>query len=94
MNKLTLLARLYRFRDDLVLLWRAFLKPETPLYLKGAMIGVVVYLVSPIDILPDFLPLLGIVDDVALVAFAVNWIARRLPKDPGIKTVYGPARRR
>ena len=94
MNRFSLIGRLLHFRNDLVTLGRGFLDPRTPLYLKGAMVAVVLYLVSPIDILPDFLPLLGIVDDVALVAFAVGWIARRMPQEPGTKTVNGTVRRR
>ena len=107
MNKFMLLTRLYRFRDDLVLLWRGFLDPLTTLYLNAAMIGLVVYLISPLDIIPDVLPFLGIADDVAIIAFAVGWIAKRLPdhlrpvhRDDGMrrgatdKTIDGTARRR
>jgi uncharacterized membrane protein YkvA (DUF1232 family) len=108
MNRLPLLGRLLRFRHDLVLLWRGFWHPETPLHLKAAMIGVVVYLVSPLAVIPDILPLFGILDDVALLALAVGWIAARLPesvrnpsrfeREPprrprSVKTIEGTARR-
>lgn len=102
MTRSNLLGRLLRFRTDLVLLWRGFLHPETPLYLKAAMIAVLVYLVSPLDLIPDVLPLLGIVDDLALVAIAVGWIAARLPeavRNPGCpqgrrQSASGPGRDR
>jgi uncharacterized membrane protein YkvA (DUF1232 family) len=79
MKRFALIARLVQFRNELVLLWRAFFDPRTPLYLKAAMLGVVAYLVSPFDLLPEFIPFLGVVDDLVLVPLAVEWIARRLP---------------
>jgi len=45
------------------------------------MLGVIVYLISPLDLIPDFLLLFGLVDDVIIVAFAVNWIIKRLPPE-------------
>jgi uncharacterized membrane protein YkvA (DUF1232 family) len=88
------LSRLLAFRDELATLWRAFLDPETPLWLKAAMVGVVLYLLSPFDLIPEFIPVLGLVDDVIIVPFAVNWIMRRLPPGVGAKPVNGTARRR
>jgi uncharacterized membrane protein YkvA (DUF1232 family) len=86
MRKTSPLTLLLRFRNDLLLLWRGFLHPDTPFFLKAAMIAVIAYLLSPIDLIPDVLPLIGIVDDVAVVALAVGWIASRLPasvRNPG-----------
>jgi len=80
MRKFFALGRLLAFRNDLVTLWRAFRDPWTPLYLKAAMLGVVLYLISPIDLIPDMLPFLGIVDDVLLVGLAMRWILARLPQ--------------
>ncbi len=45
------------------------------------MLGVVAYILLPIDIIPDFLLLFGLIDDVLIVAFTVNWIIRKLPKE-------------
>jgi len=73
--------RLMQFRHDLARLWRAFLDPRTPLWLKAAMIGVVLYLVSPIDLIPDILLGFGFIDDLILVPLMLSWIARRLPDE-------------
>ena len=43
------------------------------------MVAVTIYLFSPVDLLPDFFLVLGWVDDVLLVTFAMNWIIKRLP---------------
>ena len=79
MKRFALIARLAQFRDELVLCWRAFFDPRTPLWLKAAMLGIVAYVVSPFDLVPEFIPLLGVVDDLVLIPLAVEWIARRLP---------------
>jgi len=91
--------RLLQFRHDLAKLWRAFWNPGTPLWLKAAMIGVVLYLVSPIDLIPDFLLLFGIVDDLVLVPLMLSWIAKYVPEEEPVtegkndQTIDGTARR-
>jgi len=83
-------------RRQLVALWRAFWHKATPFYLKAIMLGVVIYLFSPIDIIPDFLIGLGWIDDVLLVTLAANWIIKRLPPevlgqpDPRAQNTYSP----
>ena len=55
------------------------------------------YLVNPLDIIPDLIPLLGWVDDMILVPLMVSWIVSRLPRPVYAgkygKTVDGRARR-
>lgn len=48
------MGRLLQFRTELMMLWRAFVAPETALWLKALMLVVPLYLLSPIDIIPDF----------------------------------------
>jgi uncharacterized membrane protein YkvA (DUF1232 family) len=94
-----LLPRLVLFRKEVVQLWKAFWAPETPLYLKAATLFVAFYLVNPLDIVPDFIPLAGWVDDIVLVPLMVSWIVSRLPVPARVyagkygKTVDGQARR-
>lgn len=73
------IGRFFIFRKELGLLWRGFRHPATPGPLKLAMLLVPLYLISPIDIIPEFLPFLGLVDDLVIVPLMVNWIAKRLP---------------
>ncbi|MCF6326218.1 MAG: DUF1232 domain-containing protein [Devosiaceae bacterium] len=77
----SILTRLLMLRRHLIALWRAFWHPATPFYLKTIMLAVVIYLFSPIDIIPDFLIGLGWIDDVLLVSLASNWIIKRLPPE-------------
>ena len=71
--------RFLRFRKEVVLLWRAFWSPMTPLHLKAATLFAVLYLVTPTDLLPDFIPVLGWIDDIIIVPLIVSWIVARLP---------------
>ena len=49
------------------------------------------YVLSPIDLIPDVLPVIGLIDDVVLVPLAIRWLLKRLP--PEIAQA-GAARRR
>ena len=66
-------------RGDARLLWFALRQPMAPRWLKPALAAVALYLLSPIDLLPDALPVLGLVDDLVLVPLALAFIVRRLP---------------
>ena len=74
------MGRLLQFRAELMILWRAFLTPETPLWLKGLMLLVPLYLISPLDIIPDFIPLAGWLDDIVVIPLLVSWIVGLLPQ--------------
>lgn len=93
-----LVPRIMLFRKEVVLLWQAFMSPHTPFYLKAATAFVAFYLVSPVDIVPDFIPILGWVDDLILVPMMVSWIVSRLPVHASARagrgeTINGRARR-
>jgi uncharacterized membrane protein YkvA (DUF1232 family) len=80
MSKMTLMTRFLTFRTELATLWRAFLAPETPIHLKALMLLVPAYLLSPIDLIPDFIPVLGWVDDLVIVPLMVGMIVKMLPQ--------------
>lgn len=79
------MRRLLQFRNELVIVWRAFFAPETPLWLKGLMLVIPAYLLSPIDLIPDFIPVLGWVDDALVVTLLVNLIVRLLPQPAPVR---------
>jgi uncharacterized membrane protein YkvA (DUF1232 family) len=80
MRTINLLTRFVTFRNELATLWRAFLAPETPVYLKALMLLVPAYLLSPIDFIPDVIPFLGWADDFVIVPLLVGWIVKLLPQ--------------
>jgi len=62
--------------DCAVLFARLARDPATPRRRKLALIALGAYLASPIDLIPDFIPVVGLVDDAVLVVLALRWIAR------------------
>jgi uncharacterized membrane protein YkvA (DUF1232 family) len=70
-------------RGDALRLWRALRHPASPTWLKWAVAGLALYLVSPVDLLPDFIPVLGLVDDLVLIPLAIRALLNRLP--PNVK---------
>ena len=74
------MRRLLQFKNELVTLWQAFFAPETPVYLKALMLLVPAYLLSPIDLIPDVIPIVGWLDDAIVIPLLVNLIVRMLPQ--------------
>jgi uncharacterized membrane protein YkvA (DUF1232 family) len=78
-KRLTLLWVL--LRGDARQLWFALRHPQAPNWLKWGTAGIALYLFSPIDLIPDMLPFLGIADDLVLVPLAVRALLKRLPPE-------------
>jgi uncharacterized membrane protein YkvA (DUF1232 family) len=64
---------------DARVVWYALQHPQSPGWLKLGVVGMVAYLLSPVDLIPDVLPVLGVVDDMVLIPMAMRWLLRRLP---------------
>ena len=58
-------------------LWLVFRHRETPWPVKALLIILLAYLASPVDLIPDVIPVLGMLDDLAVAAVAL-WLAYRL----------------
>ena len=70
-----------RIKRDGVTLWFAGKHARTPWYAKALGVFVVAYALSPIDLIPDFIPVLGYLDDIILLPGLI-WLAiRLLPPD-------------
>lgn len=70
-----------RLKRDGVTLWFAGRHAGTPWAAKALGLFVVAYALSPIDLIPDFIPVLGYVDDVLLLP-ALIWLTLRLIPEP------------
>ena len=53
--------------------------PRTPWYAKWLVAGVVAYALSPIDLIPDFIPVLGLLDDLIIVPLGIVIAIRLIP---------------
>ena len=55
--------------------------PRVPTSAKVAVAIAGLWLLSPIDLIPEFLPIIGPLDDVIVIALALRYAARRVPRD-------------
>ena len=67
------------FEVDVVALWLACRDPRVPWYAKALAAGVAGYALSPIDLIPDFIPILGYLDDLVLIPLGVASVRRMIP---------------
>lgn len=68
-------------KRDVVALWIAARDPRVPRGAKLVAGVAAAYALSPIDLIPDFIPVLGYIDDLILVPLGV-WLALKLVPDP------------
>lgn len=68
-------------KSDVVTLWFAYRHPQTPLAAKILAVLIVAYAFSPIDLIPDFVPVLGLLDDVILLPVGI-WLTLKLLPAP------------
>lgn len=62
-----------------MILWFCWKHPETPLPVKLLCLLVVSYALSPIDLIPDFIPVLGLLDDLLILPASIWLIIRLVP---------------
>jgi len=72
--------KLTRLRVYLVALWKLFKHPQAPRAAKWVAFAVIAYAVSPIDLIPDFIPVLGQLDDLIIVPLGIALVVRLTPK--------------
>lgn len=70
-------------KRDVATLWFAGRHPQTPWTAKFAAVLIVAYAFSPIDLIPDFIPVLGLLDEIILLPAAI-WLTLKLLPDPVI----------
>jgi len=63
------------FAEDLLAAYYCAFDRDTPLHVKGALVGAIVYFVLPTDATPDFLPVIGFLDDGAVLAATLKLVA-------------------
>lgn len=66
--------------DIAKLLWRTVRDERVPLAVRGGLVGVAAYLALPFDIVPDWIPVLGQLDDFILMTLGVRTLLRRVPE--------------
>ena len=77
-HKLLKVAGKIPFAEELAAAWFCVTDSATPASAKGILVAALVYFVSPIDAIPDFLAGIGFTDDAAVLAMAVAAVSRHL----------------
>jgi uncharacterized membrane protein YkvA (DUF1232 family) len=75
----TLKERARQLKSEVHALYLAARHPHTPWYAKLCLVAIVAYVLSPIDLIPDFVPVLGLLDEVVLLPFAIRFAVRLVP---------------
>ena len=94
---------LARFLPDCVATARTLRRdPSVPRRAKVAVVVAILWVLSPIDLIPEFLPVIGPLDDIVVVALVLRYVARTVPRQalveawPGdprmIERLLGPTR--
>ena len=74
-------AKVKQMKQDTLALYYAYKHPDTPFTAK-LLIGITIgYLLSPIDLIPDFIPVIGLLDDLLLVPFLIVLSVSLIPED-------------
>lgn len=68
-------------KRDVMTLWFALKHPDTPWYARALAAVITAYALSPIDLIPDFIPVLGYLDDLIIVPTGVWLLLRIVPEN-------------
>jgi len=63
------------------LVWALARDERVPVRQKLVLAGIAAYLVLPIDVIPDFVPLIGQLDDLAILVFGLDWFIKNAPPE-------------
>jgi len=76
------LATLVRLVPDVLRLARGLIGDRTtPLGVRLALVGLAAWLISPIDLIPEFVPVIGPLDDIVVAVLVLRYVRRRLGDD-------------
>lgn len=70
-------AKAKRLKGEIYALYMAYKDPRVPWYAKAFIACIVGYALSPVDLIPDFIPVLGYLDDIVLLPIGI-WVALKM----------------
>lgn len=73
--------RAHKLKTDIPALFLALKEKETPVIAKILVGIIIVYVLSPIDLIPDFIPVLGYLDDIIIVPALIALTVKLIPSD-------------
>jgi uncharacterized membrane protein YkvA (DUF1232 family) len=82
---LTLIDRLKklsnRMKQEVAVLGVVYKDPRTPWYARALIFFIIAYSLSPIDLIPDFIPVLGYLDDLVIIPLGIALAIRLIPRN-------------
>lgn len=77
----TIKQKAKNIKKEIGALYLAYKRPDVPFYAKLVSILIVGYALSPIDLIPDFIPVLGYLDDLILLPIGIAFAIKLIPSD-------------
>ena len=74
-------GRASELKSEVYALYAAMRDPRTPWYAKLLIVAIVAYALSPIDLIPDFIPVLGFLDDLLLLPLGIVLAVKMIPPE-------------
>jgi len=81
-----LILKARQLKNTLFMLYLASRDPRVPLYVKILLLLILAYALSPIDLVPDFIPLLGYLDDLIILPLGIYLVLKLIPEE--VKAEY------
>lgn len=70
-----------QIKKQIVVVYLAYMHKDVKWYTKAFLLLIIIYALSPIDLIPDFIPILGYLDDIILIPLGVVLAIKMIPKD-------------
>jgi uncharacterized membrane protein YkvA (DUF1232 family) len=81
MSKTSWKDKAKHLKTEVHALYLACRDPRVPWYVKTLMALIIGYAISPIDLIPDFIPILGQIDDLLILPLAISIVIKMIPKN-------------
>ena len=74
-------ARARQLKKQIIVVYLAYMHREVQWFKKAFLLLILIYALSPIDLIPDFVPILGYLDDIILIPLGIVLAMKVIPKD-------------
>jgi len=81
MSKSTFKQKIANLKREIYVLFLASRDPRVPWYVKALIVLTIGYAICPIDLIPDFIPVLGQIDDLVIIPTLIALIVKLVPKN-------------
>ena len=75
-----------KLKNAIYILYLASRDPRVPLYVKVLILLIIAYALSPVDLIPDFIPVLGYLDDLIILPLGIYLVLKLIPEE--VKSEY------